>query len=723
MALDPRFVPITSLNEYFVDKDTGLPMANGTLSFFRDTARVTPKPVYRLTGAPPNYEFQLLPNPVTLSAVGTVEDGANNNVIIYTLPYDNDNNIDLYYVVAKNSGLVEQWVREAIPNLSDRTDPLQEPFPVTNQIANPQFSRIFFNELGGNTYDVTGAVNEEFRIAPDWALEVSGTGAVIVNRVLISGSENIVTSPPYFLDVSVGNGITKCFLRQRMRVNSGLWSSTNEQPVGLTGIFVVRNENVGQTALSLFYVESNGGSAVPVTSGSFDNSKYFLIRGSTENPIPFSNNTNEGNDGFIDIYFALNPSQHIRISSIQVVPVSTAIGTQTIEYDTQTSNREQALMGDYYIPALEFKPVSNVLIGWDFPLNPAQFGESGNIDVAAKYIWDQTIAYRNGATSMSYKREPTLKALRIETTGTAGAVAVQQYLDEVNLRNLIGSRFSLNINTWQPSNTGDVTARIYLFEGTSTAIFPTLPANIGTLNVDGTFTLTEAGWSEIGRNELEVPKFTLTRGSFSTVIDKKIDFMFNQWLIDTSVGEHNKFAIIVTYQFPAAAHQLDIQSVNLTPGNISGRPSPESFSNTLEKCQYFYEKSYELSTAVGTITLKGVLAIKQVLFAELTATSVISKGFVITFKKLKLKDPTVFIYSSKTGDVDRVNLIAWIGASTKNADDELVFSTNWPMQRTISTQSVSYNSLGQVIANVPNPGFDYVDIEFHYVADARIGIV
>ena len=53
MALDERFIPITSLNQYFVDKDSGLPLANGTLEFFRDTARITPKAVFQLTGAPP----------------------------------------------------------------------------------------------------------------------------------------------------------------------------------------------------------------------------------------------------------------------------------------------------------------------------------------------------------------------------------------------------------------------------------------------------------------------------------------------------------------------------------------------------------------------------------------------------------------------------------------------------------------------------------------------
>ena len=43
MALDSRYVTTTSLEEYFVDKDDGTPLAGGTITFFEDDNRAVPK--------------------------------------------------------------------------------------------------------------------------------------------------------------------------------------------------------------------------------------------------------------------------------------------------------------------------------------------------------------------------------------------------------------------------------------------------------------------------------------------------------------------------------------------------------------------------------------------------------------------------------------------------------------------------------------------------------
>ena len=85
-ALDARFFTTISLDEYFVNKDTGLPLANGRIRFFEDTNRNVPKLVYTLADNPPAYNtappnpplpnpnYPALPNPITLSAVGQPSD-------------------------------------------------------------------------------------------------------------------------------------------------------------------------------------------------------------------------------------------------------------------------------------------------------------------------------------------------------------------------------------------------------------------------------------------------------------------------------------------------------------------------------------------------------------------------------------------------------------------------------------------------------------------------
>src|SRR5574337_1010397 len=96
-----NFIASTSLEEYFVDENTGLPLAGGSVYFYKDTARTVPKLVYELTGDPNTvggYSFAPLPNPVQLSATGTFMDNNGNNIAVYYNPFDAEGNLELYYV-------------------------------------------------------------------------------------------------------------------------------------------------------------------------------------------------------------------------------------------------------------------------------------------------------------------------------------------------------------------------------------------------------------------------------------------------------------------------------------------------------------------------------------------------------------------------------------------------------------------------------------------------
>lgn len=115
MALDNRYIAASDLELYLVDKTTGLPMSNGTVEFYSDVNRASLKPVYTISGVSPNYSFVELPNPSTLSAVGTFQDAGQNNVIPYYFPYNADGDTELYYIVVKDQNEVVQFTREAWP--------------------------------------------------------------------------------------------------------------------------------------------------------------------------------------------------------------------------------------------------------------------------------------------------------------------------------------------------------------------------------------------------------------------------------------------------------------------------------------------------------------------------------------------------------------------------------------------------------------------------------
>lgn len=144
MSLDPRFMIAPSLQEYFVDKTTGEPLAGGFVYFYQDINRTTPKDVYEISGTPPNYNYAPLSNPVQLSAVGTFQDNSGNDVLPYYFPYTGlpsgtSTTIDLYYIVVTDSIGIPQFTREGWPNLTGPTGGSSNGLDIINYAANGQF--------------------------------------------------------------------------------------------------------------------------------------------------------------------------------------------------------------------------------------------------------------------------------------------------------------------------------------------------------------------------------------------------------------------------------------------------------------------------------------------------------------------------------------------------------------------------------------------------------
>lgn len=142
MALNPKFIVTSDLEELFRDKDSGVPLAGGIVTFYSDINRSSKKPVYQLTGSPPNYTYAALNNPCTLSDVGTFQDELGNNIVPYYYPYEgtpdeNSSTIELYYITVESSGGVQQFTREGWPNFT--ADNVDTTADATNFIPNGQF--------------------------------------------------------------------------------------------------------------------------------------------------------------------------------------------------------------------------------------------------------------------------------------------------------------------------------------------------------------------------------------------------------------------------------------------------------------------------------------------------------------------------------------------------------------------------------------------------------
>lgn len=711
MALDERYIIGGPLDQYFVDKDTGLPLANGTLEFYRDTSRVTPKTVYQLTGTPPDYTFTALPNPITLSAVGTIENAGNDNVVIYYFPYDDDGDVDLYYIVAKDSDGVEQWTREAWPNISEGNDATGD-FTVNNELSNTQFSRVFLNDTETVTYTVSAASNQEFYFAPDWTFVISGTGTVALQRVAVAGVDGIPTNPSYVLQVTTSSGITECLLRQRFTKNSGLWAGDF-----LTGSFVAKNEGVGSVALDMFYDESSGlGSPLQIVGATID-TDYAEYKDSVD--IPPSANTQSGTNAYIDIYISFPASAVIRLTSLQVVPTPASISVDLVAYDQQSANREQALMGDYFIPALENKPIPSLLTGWDFPLNPARLGGSGTITATPAYILDQTIS-EAASMNIAWQKNSITNGLQCTPSGNTEGFYLLQYLAGAEVKKMLGTRLSVNVNGFKGTVGSDVTMRVYLFRGTSGASFPTLPTSLGTIATTGVFTLTAANWAEIERNGLDTATATLATVTNNSDINSGVDYGFNSWEItdDSEIGDTDKFAIVVSFAVPDMNTVITINSISLVPGDIPTRPAPQSQEEVEAACGYYYESSYDLAVAAGTVAPSGIIALQRV--RDPSGSHTLPASFFVRFASVKRTDPTVTLYSPATGTTDRVSAFVRENGSTSSATD--ANSNNWTLTTSIHDfggQPATDADLVSTGGNTTPTGW----INFHFTADARLGVV
>lgn len=731
MSLDERYFVTADLEEYFVDKDSGLPLAGGTLTFYRDVARSTPKAVYQLSGAPPNYTYTAMPNPIVLSSVGTVQNAGGDNEVIYYFPFDDEGNLDLYYIVCRDSNGTEQFSREAWPNISSGNDPMQDNVPIQNQLSNPQFTQVFINENLSTVYTVSAATNQVFVFAPDWDFVISGTGTVTVERIAIAGNDNVATSPPYVIDVTLSGGITSCLLRQRLNVNSGLWASTDNESIFLSGTLIARNEGAGTTGIQMLYAESTGGLPVTILDESFDNSGYQVLTGVTTAAIPASTNTDLGTSGYIDIYLSFNPSSHVRISSIQVVPTVNEAGADFLQYDLNSSNREQAFMGDYYIPRLNKRPTPSLLTAWDFPLNPFQFALTGNIAATAGYLCDQTIALRGASGAVAFARDAVTSGLQLTTAGTNDAFYLMQYLSGKEAKKILGTPLSVNVFGYVKSVSDDVTMRVYLFRAPSGSTIPTLPTSIGTVATSGVFTVSASGWTEIPRSGLDTATAVLpVYGTNDDINNPENDMSFTGWeLIDsTQIGDTDKFAIVVTFGYIDASTIITVNSISLTPSEIPARPAPESFDEVVRKCQYYYEKNYNLNTDPGTVGTAGTIFCAQQPATAGTTYRAFPRFLGVRYKVLKRIAVTPTFYST-VGTVGNVTVLVYLN-STVGINTDVVIAGNWtladngeygfnyiPVNR--ATQLTSLPTGGPT---VDTDGSEAIAL-FYFVSDARLGII
>jgi hypothetical protein len=600
MALNPLYIVPINLEEVFVNHEDGTLLAGGTIEFYKDDDRLVSKSVYELSGAPPNYTYDALPNPVTLSSVGTPADNSGNPVNLYYYPYDSEGNIELYYIVVRDSAGTIQFTRQGWPNTTSSSTPSpSDTNPnITNELSNPQFVDINFPLNNPFTINVTGATTTTVAIAPRWDLVIvhSGSGTVAVQRNAVVGTSAYPYNPPYTLTITPGLNITSLTLRQRLGNNPDVFSPA---PGGTDGYLSASVLLAPSSAVTVKY-QPSGQSAQTILTASNATGAYAQFEETVQ--LDPANNTEDGDDGYVDILVELSVAAATTLSNLQILGLDS--DSTTVAYDQNTANRQKDQLFNYYNPLLQYKPIPSYLVGWDFPLNPTQplgptiAASSAGVNTS-KYMWDQTIVFQSANNGAAISRSSTGNgALRVTATN-ATQFALVQYLPQAVARRMLQENLSANIAAIT-AKVGGLAGTISLWY-TTDASLPSAASNnsiVLTLDANGKPATFNGNWTEVTRNGLGDAQFTVTNADGLLFND----YGFSGWSLNgaAAINTATFVAVVVGFASLTAAGTIDIGSVSVVPGDIPTRPAPQTPDEVLRECQYYYSSSFNSGVVPST---------------------------------------------------------------------------------------------------------------------------
>lgn len=587
-----------------------------------------------------------------------------------------------------------------------------------NMITNPQFADILFESplsiTSAGTYD----------IAPGWQLVLTGTGTTTITQVLTAGIDNAVGNPAYALRFN-NSGWTTAILRQRLSNNGALFDG------GAVGATLTAYATGSSETVTVSYVPSTG-TGTTIFSAVVLTGTFQTFQGVQD--IANSTNTDTGEDAYVDFRVTLPATGDVTISNLQFTGQENPLVDSDIMPVYQEISYERMVdqTFHYYKDQLIEKPIPSYLVGWDFPLNPAQFlGTSVSAQAVGAnksyYAWDQTIAFQSADSGITITRSSD-GSLNLAPAATT-QMAVIQYLDATQAKKILQHPIAVNLSAYCDIGfTLKVTISLWW---TTDASLPDINAGtnnslVATLDADGKPATFNGNWTEVARTTGISPVTTL-----SPQVSPQPGVNFNGWdLADNALADTATFFAIVigTESMPVGDSSLYIRSVSLSSGDIATLPAPQTQDQVLRECQFYYEKSYSTAVAPGTVS-----ALDQVFSAQLPnavsgapdTVRLKSRTYMISYNTAKRTDtPTITFYSPVTGTADRVR------GYTKNAgaalaDADITQSTNWTSvydgQKFHAFTPSNVSDLIGPTATVGN-SFAEAYILFHYTIDCRLGI-
>jgi hypothetical protein len=602
-------------------------------------------------------------------------------------------------------------IENYIPGQGGGAQPTDIGFTTDNQITNPQFSILNFV----SPYSITSSANIDVQVGPGWVLSLttSGTGTAVLTKVALNDASENSSNAPYALRLTL-SGWSNAVLKQRFNQNGMLWAN---QYVSST--ITAQSPDAG-AVLSAQMVDSEGNLLGQVLDFMTPIGSSFEEY-SGQAHFPATINPDLPPDAWIEYQLQLQNNVDIYITSIQLIVSNFALSAPPFEQDSIERQIDHTF--HYYEPQLAFKPIPSILSGWDFTENPAQFGAVQTITNSATpaYIWDQTIC-KSIVGNINVSKNITAKGITLTTTQANESFYLAQYLEGPDAVKAKLSNLSLNIDGYSVSQS-NVTVNISLFMAKTGGTIPLLSSGlIGTLNADGTFTLTNSGWEPI-----PLIKGYSSSNLLNTSGRNDISFSgFDGDALYASSTTEPYFCIVVSFLVPTVSTTLYFNSISLVNGDIPTRPAPLNFAQTLLSLQKYYETTF----APGSLTSNPLL-IPQIFSVVGTATNGFVSSFELRFMvKSRSASPIMTYYGGISATVNIVDFVMNQRNSTAvsysapvDAPDKSATSQKWTTTLSnvygLTIRAIYLPIMHSFPTNAPYETYIYFD----YEKDARLGIV
>jgi hypothetical protein len=607
-----------------------------------------------------------------------------------------------------------------------------------NQITNPNFANISFT----SPFTITNAGT--YTIGPGWQLVLSGSGSITITQIIYSGI-GINTSPNainYAMQFN-STGWSQVILQQTLNGNGAIYSG------GAANMSCLASAQGAPQILSLVYQPSDSGVPTTFVSAETVNTGNYQIISGTMN-LPISMNTDLSNVANINLQINLPPNGNINITDVQFVgqdmPIDNSIvATINPEYHQQTEERSVDHSFHYYANSILVLPKSSLLCGWNFSLNPYQFWPQTLTTVTnnCQYTVDQTILFSHTASSIKaglYTASNQRTGFQLQAVGGGSPVdnrfALIQYIDTTTIGPYWGYALSSLVRMAISSMFGtQIRMKMRLIYRT------TLPPTLGATepiaswadNADPVFS---AGWTAIApMNDIY---FFIQPIKADTTF---VPITFNNFILPPLVVPGGQMLGIVLCAMDTMNNTIGspdniiFDKISLVPNTFALDTPPETYDESLRKCQFYYESSYDNGLQIGKVAAQGgAISRYQNAVTDGIASYLNGSPFDLQFNTVKRTIPLINLYSPMNGTINTVDgYITGYDTGTsaffiENTTTSPILSNNYSVvgsgssngYKGLTFYNTNSSSLFQVNhSNVYNPN---AFINFHYSADARLGV-